>query len=88
MELNQCIKFLREKNWVRYKNHSNTHFGEKYFVSYKKPPLFGGVWGSLQTDRVKLNSLILKLKEEKKLSHFEVCVELKKRGIRTPTNKL
>mgnify|MGYP006170586079 FL=1 len=38
-------------------------------------------------DRIKLNSLILELKEKRSLSHSEVCNELNKRGVRTPTNK-
>ena len=38
-------------------------------------------------DRIKLNSLILELKEKKNLSHSEVCDELNKKGVRTPTNK-
>jgi len=38
-------------------------------------------------DRIKLNSLILELKENRNLSHSEVCDELNKKGLRTPTNK-
>ena len=38
-------------------------------------------------DRIKLNSLILELKEKKNLSHSEVCDELNKRGLSTSTNK-
>ena len=38
-------------------------------------------------DRIKLNSLLLELKEKRNLSHSEVCNELNKRGVRTPTNK-
>ena len=38
-------------------------------------------------DRIKLNSLILELKEKRNLSHSEVCDELNKKGLRTPTNK-
>lgn len=38
-------------------------------------------------DRIKLNSLILELKENRNLSHSEVCDELNKKGLKTPTNK-
>jgi len=38
-------------------------------------------------DRIKLNSLILELKENRNLSHSEVCDELNLKGLRTPTNK-
>lgn len=38
-------------------------------------------------DRIKLNSLLLELKEKRNLSHSEVCDELNKREVRTPTNK-
>ena len=38
-------------------------------------------------DRIKLNSLLLELKEKRNLSHSEVCDKLNKREVRTPTNK-